>query len=40
MDIMLNLPDINNFLFFLKKGPTSTTFSKEKFIPRIENKKW
>ena len=43
MDIMLNLLDINNFLFlyFYKKiGLTSTIFTKEEFIPRIEKIKW
>ena len=41
LDIMLNLPYKNNFLFiFFHKisGLTSTTFSKEEFIPRRERK--
>ena len=43
LDIILNLPYINNFLFiFFHKitGLTSITFSKEEFIPQIDKKKW
>jgi len=43
LDIILNLPYINNFIFILFHkitGLTSTTFSKEEFIPQIDKKKW
>ena len=43
MYIRLNLLDIYKFLFlffYKKTGLTSTTFSKEEFIPRIEKIKW
>ena len=42
-DFMLNLPDINNYLFlffFLKKGLTGTTCLKEENTPPHKEKKW